>query len=142
MAGLLRTGSIVVSLVLVCTCWAQDQYCPKAIRTKQTLENAPAGWKSGSSNKQEQALAGITFFDGPPEQEASLVYDSYTKGKTADHAVWHFDRSSQIWVSCIYQGTAITLSKALPANTTECKVVYSPDVHVDGYPEIKQVICK
>ena len=141
MANRLKAGVLLISLSVSCFCWGQDQYCPKTISSKQTLDSVPSGW-TATAHKAEQALAGITFFDGPPEQEASLVYDSYTKGKTADRAIWHFDRSSHIWVSCSYQGSTIVLSKALPASTTECRVTYSSRVHVDGYPEIKEVVCK
>lgn len=133
--------SLAAALLIAGLCWGQDQYCPKAIHTKQALDGAAAGW-TVSVRKTDHVLAGITFFDGPPEQEASLVYDSYSKGKVTDLAVWHFDRSLHIWISCVYQGTVVALSNALPENTTECKVTYAPGVHVDGYPEIKQVVCK
>jgi hypothetical protein len=134
-------AALAVWLVALGGCLAQEQYCPKSISSKQTLEDVPNGWKP-ATKKSEQALAAITFFDGPPEQEASLVYDSYVKGKASDLAVWKFDRSQHLWMECSYQATAIMLSKALPEGTTECQVTYSREVQVDGYPEIKQVICK
>jgi hypothetical protein len=122
-------------------CWAQDPYCPKSIHTKQTIESAPPGWKA-ANGKGEHSLAAITLFDGPPEQEASLVYDSYIKGKTADRATWKFDPSQHIWISCIYQGTEITLAKPLSEKTTECRVSYSRSIHIDGYQQIEQIDCK
>jgi hypothetical protein len=120
---------------------AQDQYCPKEITTKQVSENTPPGW-TAAQDKTPQILAGITFFDGPPEQEASLVYDTYTKSKAADVAVWHFAPTSHIWISCGYHSTAVKLSKPLPAKTTECRVTYSREVHLDGNGEIKAISCK
>ena len=119
----------------------QEASCPASISTRQVIENAPAGWAAGD-DKTPHALAGLTFFDGPPEQEASLVYDSYTKGKTADHAVWKFDPSLHIYMQCSYHGTRITLSKALRDGTTECRVSYSRESHVDGYNEIEEIRCK
>ncbi len=129
------------SMVIASIGWAQDQFCPKEITTKQSIENAPAGW-TAATDKTPQILAGITFFDGPPEQEASLVYDSYTKSKTVDVAMWRFDRSAHIWLSCSYHATAVRLSKPLPDKTTECRVTYSREVHVDGNGEIKSISCK
>jgi len=137
-----RTISCAVALLLVADISrALDQYCPKEITTRQAIENAPPGW-TAASDKTPQILAGITFFDGPPEQEASLVYDSYTKSKTVDVALWRFDRSAHIWLSCSYHATAVKLSKPLPAQTTECRVTYSREVHIDGNGEIESIRCK
>lgn len=128
-------------LLILGPCWAQDQYCPKTIHTKQSIESVPQGWKA-ANGKGEHSLAAITFFDGPPEQEASLVYDSYAKGTKTDLATWRFDPSQHLWVYCIYQGTDITLAKPLADKTTECRVRYSRTIHLDGYEQIEQITCK
>lgn len=128
-------------LLILGSCRAQDSYCPKSIRTKQTVEAVPEGWKA-ANGKGEHFLAALTIFEGPPEQEASLVYDSYLKGTSTDEAIWKFDPAQHIWISCVYQGTVVTLSKALPEKTTECKVRYSRSVPIDGYQQIEQVTCK
>ena len=134
-------ANLITILLILTSCWAQDQYCQKSIHTKQAVESVPKGWRA-DSGKGEHSLAAITFFDGPPEQEASLVYDSYTKGKRADLATWKFDRSQHLWISCIYQGTEITLAKPLVENIAEYKVSYSRSIHIDGYQQIEQITCK
>jgi hypothetical protein len=132
---------VAMGLAFAAGAEGQESYCPASISTRQAIENAPAGWAVGS-DKTPHALAGLTFFDGPPEQEASLVYDSYTKGKTADHALWKFDPSLHIHLQCSYHGTSITLSRPLRDGTTECRVTYSRESHVDGYNEIEEIRCK
>ncbi len=131
----------VAVLLLAVPALAQDRLCPSQIATKQTIEKVPQGWTAKQSTT-SHSLAGLTFFDGPPEQEASLVYDEYRNLAKEDHAVWSFDPSLHIWLSCIYSGTTVVLSKPLPSKTTECRVTYSRQEYVDGYREIKAVTCK
>ena len=132
---------IVAGLGMAAGAHAQAASCPPSISTRQVIENAPAGWTVGD-DKTPHALAGLTFFDGPPEQEASLVYDSYVKEQAGDRATWKFDGDRKIFLACSYHGTTITLSKALPEGTTECRVTYSRNTRVDGLNEIQAIRCK
>jgi hypothetical protein len=136
-----KSRSVAVFLLFAIPVLAQDRYCPNEISTKQSIEKNPPDW-TAKENTNPHTLAGLTFFDGPPEQEASLVYDESHKLSKEDRAVWRFDPSLHIWLSCIYSGTTITLFKQLPPKTTECRVTYSRQEHVDGYQEIKAVTCK
>lgn len=89
-------------------------------------------------------LAGITFYDGPPSEKASLVYDKITKAKGEETAIWSFDPNNerQMWIACRYAGTAIELAQTLPRNTTTCSVVYSSQEQIAGLPAIKKIACK
>ena len=138
----LITLFILTALLVACSAYAQDAYCPQSISVKQTAEKVPAGWTAGQE-KTPNNLAGITFYDGPPEQEASLVYDKWTKRNGLAYGVWSFtpNSSSGIWLSCRYAATNVVLSKRLPASTSECTVTYNPKVTVDGYPEIQKIAC-
>jgi hypothetical protein len=71
-------------------------------------------------------LAGITFYDGPPEEKASLVYDKTAKAAGKETMTWHFNARSdgQIWVVCSYAGTAVVLKRGLPPKTSACSVTY------------------
>lgn len=89
-------------------------------------------------------LAGITFYDGPPAENASLVYDKITRGKGEQTATWSFDPKNerQTWIVCRYAGTAIELARTLPRPTTMCSVVYDTQQAIAGMPVIKKIACK
>ncbi len=90
------------------------------------------------------SLAGITFYDGPPAEKASLVYDRMTRGKAEQTATWLLtpakDRS--IWVACSYAGTAVELSKSLPPAIATCSVTYDTQQQIAGLPMIKKIACR
>ncbi len=116
--------------------------CPDTIDVKQQLSSPIEGWKAGLDSLPHR-LALITFFDGPPEDNASLApVSSRVAGKQI--ATWLFgSRSSRaIWLTCGYAGTAVTLSKSLPASVTSCAVTYNPRQQVSGLPLIEKITCK
>jgi hypothetical protein len=128
--------------ILTGAAYAQDGYCPKSIAVTQTADKVPDGWTAGQ-DKSPNDLSALTFFDGPPDQEASLAYDSWTKRNGLAYGVWHFTPNSSqgTWLSCHYAGTNVVLNKKLPASTSECTVTYDPKVTVAGNPEIKKITC-
>jgi len=86
----------------------------------------------------------ITFFDGPPEENASLVNDSTSRIGGKDIATWRFgaSRVRPLWVACGYSGTSISLARNLPTNIRSCSVTYNPRQQVGGLPLIEQINCK
>ena len=90
------------------------------------------------------SLAGITLYDGPPSEKASLVYDKITKAKGEETAVWTFDAKSerQTWIACSYAGTVIELTRTLAPHTAMCTVVYNSQETIAGLPVIKKITCK
>ena len=130
-------------LILAGHACAQDAYCPKSISVTQTADKVPDGWTAGQDKSPIQ-LSALTFYDGPPDQEASLAYDSWTKRSGLAYAVWHFtpNSGSGTWLSCHFAGTNVVLSKKLPASTSECTVTYDPKVTIAGNPEIKKIVCQ
>jgi hypothetical protein len=125
-------------------CHAADSVtCPATITTRQELTSKIAGWMPMTDDTPHN-LAGITFYDGPPSEKASLVYDKITKTKGEETAVWNFDSKNerQTWISCSYAGTSIELARTLPPHTTTCSVVYTSQEHIAGLPVIKKIACK
>ena len=63
---------------------AEEVGCPAQIVTAQSLTKAAPGWterKDASPN----VLAGLTFYDGRPEEQASLAPDEkHVKGKLVE----------------------------------------------------------
>lgn len=122
---------------------AADTYCPATIEIKEELKTAIPGWTAGNENR-PHALAGITFFDGPPAEKASLVFDDEVKGKTTTTAIWKLEANSKrgYWLSCIYDSTGVNVFKRLAPSLTECRVVYRKGESRSGLPLIAAITCK
>jgi hypothetical protein len=121
---------------------AQETYCPERISVEQTVTRIPEGW-TVRQDEAASTLGGITFYSGPPEEKASLVYDQWIKRKGVAYGVWHFQPKSShpIWLSCRYSSTRVVLAKQLPAETSECTVSYDMKVTIAGSPEIRKIHC-
>jgi hypothetical protein len=132
------------SVVLTAVAWAAEVRCPASLSVDQKAAAAPAGWTVGYDKDRPSIVAGITFFDGPPDEQASLVYDSTVPGKAKWTAVWTFDPAPPkgIFLTCRYAGTTATLSRRLPAGTRECRVVFNKAVKVDGFDQVESIACK
>jgi hypothetical protein len=70
-------------------------------------------------------LAGLTFFDGKPEENASLAPDDEKRRKHETVSTWKFDKARPTWVVCRYAGIGTTLTRELPRNTSTCVVTYT-----------------
>jgi hypothetical protein len=107
--------SIFVALVSSFSSAADTVSCPATISARQQLATPVAGWTAMEDDTPHN-LAGIIFYDGPPSEKASLVYDRITHGKTEQVATWSFapQKARPIWLACSYAGTSIDLTKALP----------------------------
>ena len=121
---------------------AQGTYCPENISVDQTVAKVPEGWTVGQDDVASM-LSGVTFYSGPPEEKASLVYDQWTKRDGLAYGIWRFQPKSShaIWLSCRYSSTRVVLTKQLPAETSECTVTYDPKVMISGSPEIRKIDC-
>ena len=124
-------------------CFAQAKTCPDTIAVNQEIQGSIPGWQV-SKDDTPVRLAGITFFDGPPGEKASLVYDETkrTTGKVV--MIWHFlpNRDRQIWMSCGYSETTVTIAQELPNEISRCSVTYNPKIRVAGLPMIEKIDCK
>ena len=122
---------------------ADASLCPSTIRVRQELSASFAGWTPMQNDAPVQ-LAGITFYDGPPAEKASLVYDQMMKAGRRQIASWRFATQAghSIWLSCNYSGTTVELTRSLPSKTTSCEVTYDPQQQISGLPLIEKVTCK
>ncbi|HEY3741094.1 MAG TPA: STY0301 family protein [Bryobacteraceae bacterium] len=122
---------------------AEPTICPATISTHQQLASAVAGWDSFVDDL-PQLLSAVTFFDGAPEEKASLVYDKIVKMGGKQIATWTFEaqKTRKIWLACRYSGTAITLKSALPDTTRVCTVTYSLKEQIAGMESIEKIVCK
>lgn len=100
------------------------------------------GW-TASVDKMTHQLSAVTFYDGPIEENASLVPDRDTSTQKTRSAFWQFDAKSKrgYWLACRYSGTSLALSRALPKGLTQCKVTYNNGEQIEGMPVIENISC-
>jgi hypothetical protein len=117
--------------------------CPAQVQVRQQIATPIAGWSAGADKTPNQ-LSGLTFFDGKPEEEASLAPDSQTRQNGKDLLVWNFgaDSNRPTFLVCRYAGTNVTLQRELPKGTRSCKVTYNPKQTIAGLPAIEKIDCK
>jgi len=132
------------ALVLTGICFAAEEvWCPGTIRVDQKVVFPPAEW-SVSYNSLPHQLEMVTFFSGPPEENASLVYDKRSKVKGGWIGTWNFSKDDKgYWIRCSYEGTRAELAKRLPDTLKRCRVTYDEGVHfASGLPAIRKVECR
>jgi len=84
----------------------------------------PQGGVSVENGALSQACSGLvkslTFYEGPPAEKASLVYDEANNSNGEFVATWHFDQNSPrgYWLTCSYAGTEKMFSGRLSSALT------------------------
>ena len=119
-----------------------DVGCPMKIEVSQSLAAPQDGW-TGGQDKLPTELAGISVFDGPPEQLADLVPDDGKETGDSRSDVWNLPKSERgYWLTCRYSSTTVTLTRPLPAAVTRCEAVYEKELHfIGGAPVVRSVAC-
>lgn len=120
-----------------------ESACPPTIVVEQRA-TAPAPDWTVSYSGYETAVAGVTIFDGPPAQQASLVPDSEKQVGDNLIQVWQLPKSDRgYWLQCNYANTTSQISRRLPPNFNRCDVVLSRNVRFSGGGNVvKSVNCK
>ena len=120
-----------------------ESLCPETVTARQTGAAPAPGWSVSYSAAPLQ-LEMVTFYDGPPKEEASLVYDDFKTLKDSALATWRFSKAPRgYWVKCSYRGTTLELSKPLPPSISSCRVTYDRQVGLaSGLPGIKSIDCR
>jgi hypothetical protein len=123
--------------------FAADSLCPDAVDVKQTGTAPIAEW-SVSYSSTPTRLGMVTFYNGSPKEEASLVYDSWIDAKDASTATWKLPKDVRgYWIKCSYRGTSMELSKALSSTISSCRVTYDrQSTSSAGLPAIKRIACQ
>jgi hypothetical protein len=140
---------ITLSLIaFVCTIAAPQiaraqAACPATISVEQKASAPAADWTVAYSGYQT-AVAGVTIFDGPPAQQASLVPDNEKTTKDAVIQTWRLAKSDRgYWLQCDYANTTAQIYRRLPADVTRCDVTYERNVSFgEGGRVVKKVNCE
>jgi hypothetical protein len=135
-------GVLIAAAVTMGIATAEEVGCPAQIVTSQTLTKAVPGWTERKDTS-PNVLAGLTFYDGRPEEQASLAPDEkHVKGKLVESWELFPNPPRQNWIECVYAGTGIKLARPLPKEIRGCTVTFDEKQTVDGYPLIEKIACK
>src|SRR5271167_4016216 len=102
MRQLSSIAKVLPALILCagCAAAADPVQCPPVVEVRQQIAAPVAGW-SVAMDDLPHSLAGITFFDGKPEEKASLAPDSETKAAGKSISTWSFESGGRpVWVAC------------------------------------------
>lgn len=111
---------------------AADVGCPMTIAVTQKLAAPSSGWTEGLSQLPTD-LAGISVFEGPPEDMADLVPDESPKTPNTVSDIWELPPSERgYWLTCRYANTTVTLTRQLPKSVTHCEAIFEKDQSFAG----------
>jgi hypothetical protein len=137
--NLIATACAIAAPHLACA----ESSCPQTIAVEQRASAPTTDWTTTYSGYQT-AVAGVTIFDGPPAQQASLVPDNEKTSGDNIIQTWQLAKSDRgYWLQCNYANTTAQISRRLPASVTRCDVVYDHNVRFSGGGNVvKSVNCK
>jgi hypothetical protein len=118
--------------------------CPPALVVEQKTA-APAPDWSVTYSGYNTALAGVTIFEGPPAEQASLVPDREQTTSEIVVQTWSLAKSDRgYWLQCEYANTTAQISRRLPVDVSRCDVTYERNVRFggEGRRVVKSVSCK
>jgi hypothetical protein len=118
--------------------------CPKSVPLADPQLTKPIdGWKV-VFDPAPHYLSHVTFFDGPVEENASLLPDEETSHGKTKTARWLFQPRPErpYWLACYYSGTSLALSRSLPTELKQCTITYNAAIEIDGMPGIKSLSCR
>jgi hypothetical protein len=120
-----------------------ESACPATVTVEQRASAPTADWAVTYSGYQT-AVAGVTIFDGPPAEQASLVPDSEKPSGDNLIQVWQLPKSDRgYWLQCNYANTTAQISRRLPASVSRCDVVLNHNQRFSGGSYVvKSVNCK
>jgi hypothetical protein len=144
-AGLLDRGLAFALLTLVAclpSAVLADVGCLMKVEVKQALGAPQSGWTAGLDKLPTEA-AGISVFEGPPEEMADLVPDDGKDAADTRSDIWNLPQSEHgYWLVCHYSNTTVTLARQLPATVTRCEAVYEKQqTFAGGAPVVRSVKC-
>lgn len=127
-------AALALSFLAVGPACAAQEACPASISVTESLDQPPSETWSAQYEHAPRYLAGVTFFDGDPQENRSIAptRDTPTAGNRR-LAVWHFGSSDvPVWLGCRYLNTGVMLTRRLPASYRECRVSYAAGGVIKG----------
>lgn len=121
----MRISSIAIgaAVLLWAGCAQAASYdCPTRIAVQQEIAAVPAGWNS-FEDQDVHPLTGVSLSEGEPSKRATLVPTSDRRTGKLAVTTWVFTVSSEgYWLSCLYAGTGMAVTRKLPDGVKSCRV--------------------
>jgi len=142
-----RVLFFLLSIFLICAIpnlsYAEQLVCPKAISVQERVGETPDAWTALPDGLPHQ-LKGIGFYEGHPEKLAALAPEQETKKKGFLYSTWSFnsETAKNLWMSCTYGRTSMTLVRPLNKIYSQCIVKSNPTLQVEGQPMLVSIECK
>jgi hypothetical protein len=116
--------------------------CPDSLEVQQRA-SAPNGWNA-SYSEQAPRLIGVSVFDGPPANRASIKYNYRRQTGRELHLIWNLVYSPRsYYVQCQYERTSALISAPLPAGIRGCEVVFDRNASYPGSGmAVKRMVCR
>jgi hypothetical protein len=118
--------------------------CPPTLAVEQKTSAPAPNWTVTFSGY-NTAIAGVTIFEGPPAEQASLMPDSEQTTDAMVFQTWKLAKSDRgYWLQCEYANTTAQISRRLPVHVSRCEVAYERNVRFggEGRRVVKSVDCE
>lgn len=123
----------------------EELMCPPTIAISQKATTPPPGWDV-SNQAMRIEVSGVTVYDGPPTELASL---RPREEETADNkfvATWKFHKKGNsgqgYWIECDYTHTNVVLSKRVPDSVGKCSAYFDKESKVENNYVFERMECK
>jgi hypothetical protein len=141
LAGRLLAGMVVVMLARTPALGKQVE-CPSTVAIQESADLAQLeGWRTyDTSIKGSHNFFDVGFSEGPPEKLVFRTPSKSTVTKKSKLEVYDLSSgvSGELWISCIYRDTALSLTRRLPEKFSRCEVAYDPST---GLRSVKRIDC-
>jgi|CZKJ01.1.fsa_nt_gi hypothetical protein len=135
-------AGVVVLLLLRTAALAKEIECPSTIAVQESADLAHLeGWRTyDTSVKGAHHFFDVGFSEGPPEKLVFRTPSKSTATKLKKLDVYDFSSgvSDDIWISCQYRDTALSLTRKMADKFTRCEVAYDPTT---GFRTVKRIDC-
>ena len=86
----------------------------------------------------------VTFFEGRPEDQASLVYDELVQTKNGSRAIWHLhpDSGHEYSLVCTYDKPTKPVTQKLSQKFKTCVVEYGKSGQSSKLPPVISIQCR
>ncbi|HEV2674705.1 MAG TPA: STY0301 family protein [Aliidongia sp.] len=96
--------------------------CPDKLAVEQRVTALPQNWGSFDSEP-VHGLAGVSLSEGNPSELATLVPTTDRRQGKVAVTTWTFIPSKEgYWLSCLYAGTSMAVTRKLPDGVKSCRV--------------------